>query len=77
MAPRDLFVAQVGVEVVGDAIPEPVEVGVYEKGIAAGLDARKRGREQFGQRGPVKPVLTNRRLRKGQAQMQYRLEAVV
>ena len=72
--------AKLWVEVVGDALPEPVEVCVYEKGIAAGLDARKRFRKQVRQRGPVEPAFTHRhrleRQPKSETRLQYRVARI-
>ena len=69
--------AQRRVEVIGDARPEPVEIGIDEKPVSAGLDAWKRHWKQIGQRRPVEPVLTRRRLHEWQAELQNRIDAFI
>ena len=39
IAPRDFFMAQSSVKVIGDADPEPVKIDIDKKPVAAGLDA--------------------------------------
>ena len=77
MAAGVLLMAQVRVEVVADARLEPVEIDIDEECIAAGLDPRKRGREQVGQRRPVEPLITHSRSHERQAEWQDGLDRVV
>ena len=48
IASCNLLMAQRRVEVIGDARPEPVEIGIDEKPVSAGLDAGERHRKQIG-----------------------------
>ena len=77
IAARDLFMAHICIEVIGDPRLEPVQIDVNEKSVPARLDARKRDREQIGQRRPVKPALAHRCLHERQAERQDRLDAFV
>ena len=72
--PRDFFMAQSCVKVIGDASFEPVEIGIDEKPVAAGLDAGKRRWKQIGQRRPVEPSLADRRRLERQAKSQIGLK---
>ena len=53
ITPRDLFMAQVRVEIFNDPFLKPVKVTINQKAVTAGSDAGKRNWEQLGQRRPV------------------------
>ena len=77
IAACNLFMTHICIEVIGDPRLEPVQIDVDEKSVAARLDARKRDREQIGQRRPVEPMLADRRLHEGQTEWQKRFDAFV
>ena len=70
---RNFIMAEVGVEIVGDARLEVFKVYAHQEPIAIGVDSAKIDWEYLQQRRPVTPTLTDRNRFEWQAERKLRL----
>lgn len=77
IATLDLLVGQARVEVVADAISEPVQVDINEKRVPVRQYSVEAHREQVGQSRPFEPSLVDRRSQERHSERQGRFDPLV